>query len=108
MWCMIARRRLAVVLLAAMLGMAGGASPATADQNKNRNSFTGQEEQGGGCMPLKSVIRSVARQYGGRVLDAGLGGNGVYIVRVLTGDGQVLDVAVDCGSGQVLGVRGGG
>jgi uncharacterized membrane protein YkoI len=79
-----------------------------AGQDQDRNSFTGQEEQGGACMPLKRVMRSVARQYGGRVLDAGLGGNGVYIVRVLTADGQVLDVAVDCGSGQVLDVRGGG
>lgn len=105
---MSARRFLMFALFAAMLAMAGGPTPAAADQNQNRNSFTGREEQGGGCMPLKSVMRSVARQYGGRVLDAGLGGNGVYVVRVLTGDGQVLDVAVDCGSGQVLGVRGGG
>jgi uncharacterized membrane protein YkoI len=104
---MSARRLLLFALFAAMLAMAGGAPPAAADQNKNRNSFSGQQEQGGGCMPLKQVIRSVARQYGGRVLDAGLGGNGVYMIRVLTGDGQVLDVAVDCGSGQILGVRGG-
>jgi uncharacterized membrane protein YkoI len=107
MWCMISRRRLVVALLAAMLAAPGMPLPA-AGQNQDRNSFTGQEEQGGGCLPLKGVMRSVARQYGGRVLDAGLGGDGVYVVRVLTGDGQVLDVAVDCGSGQVLGVRGGG
>lgn len=105
---MSARRRLVIALLAAVLAMAGASLPAAADQNKNRNSFTGQEEQGGGCLPLKRVIKSVARQYGGRVLDAGLGGNGVYMIRLLTNDGQVLDVAVDCGSGQVLGVRGGG
>ncbi len=104
---MVARRRLVVALLVAMLAMAGGPWPAAAQSNNDRNSFTGQEEQGGGCMPLKSVIRSVARQYGGRVLDAGQSGDGVYIVRLLTGDGQVLDVAVDC-TGQVLGVRGGG
>jgi uncharacterized membrane protein YkoI len=102
------RRSLLFAAFAAMLAMAGAASPAAADHEKNRNSFTGQEQGGGGCMPLKSVIRSVARQYGGRVLDAGQGSDGVYIVRVLTGDGQVLDVAVDCSNGQVLGVRGGG
>jgi uncharacterized membrane protein YkoI len=106
MWCMIARRRLVAALLAAMLAAPGISLPA-AGQNQDRNSFTGEKEQGGGCLPLKRVMRSVARQYGGRVLDAGLGGDGVYVVRVLTGDGQVLDVAVDCGSGQVLGVRGG-
>lgn len=103
---MIARRRLVIALLAAMLATAGPSLPA-AGQNNNRNSFTGQE-QGSGCMPLKRVIRSVANQYGGRVLDAGLSGNGVYMVRLLTSDGRVLDIAVDCSSGQVLGVRGGG
>jgi uncharacterized membrane protein YkoI len=102
------RRFLLLSLFTALLAMAGGSTPAVADQNKNRNSFTGQEEQGGGCLPLKRVMRSVARQYGGRALDAGFEGHGVYVIRVLTGDGQVLDVAVDCSSGQVLGVRGGG
>ena len=37
------------------------------------------------CLPLKRVIRSVSQQYGGRV----------------------LDVVVDCASGQVMSVRGG-
>jgi uncharacterized membrane protein YkoI len=59
------------------------------------------------CLPLKRVIRSVSQQYGGRVLDAGFGGDGVYVVRLLTSDGRVLDVSVDCASGQILGVRGG-
>jgi len=105
---MIARRRFVTALLVAMLAAAGPSVPEAAAQSKNRNSFTGQEQGGGGCMPLKRVIRSVANQYGGRVLDAGLSGNGVYMVRLLTNDGQVLDIAVDCSSGQVLGVRGGG
>lgn len=104
---MTSRRSLAVALLAAVLAMPGASQPA-AGQDQNRNYFTGQEEQGGGCMPLKRVIRSVSRQYHARVLDAGLGSDGVYLVRLLTNDGQVLDVAVDCGSGQVLDVRGGG
>lgn len=104
---MTSRRSLALVLLAALLAMPAVPQLA-AGQDPNRNYFTGQEEQGGGCMPLKRVIRSVARQYHARVLDAGLGGDGVYLVRLLTSDGQVLDVAVDCGSGQVLDVRGGG
>jgi uncharacterized membrane protein YkoI len=103
---MAVRRRLVLALLA-LLATAVLPPPAAADNHKNRNSFRGQEERGGGCLPLKRVMRSVARQYGGRPLDAGISGDGVYIVRILTGDGQVLDVAVDCG-GQVLGVRGGG
>jgi uncharacterized membrane protein YkoI len=101
-------RRTFVSVLLAMLVMAAASPPAAADNHENRNYFTGPDEPGGGCMPLKRVIRSVSRQYDARVLDAGLGGDGVYLVRLLTGDGQVLDVAVDCGSGQVLDVRGGG
>jgi uncharacterized membrane protein YkoI len=59
------------------------------------------------CLPLKRVMRSVAQQFNARVLDAGSGGNGVYVIRLLTNDGRVLDVTVDCATGQVLGVRGG-
>jgi uncharacterized membrane protein YkoI len=58
------------------------------------------------CLPLKRVMRSVSQQYGARVLDAGSGGEGVYVIRLLTNDGRVLDVVVDCATGQVLGVRG--
>jgi uncharacterized membrane protein YkoI len=29
------------------------------------------------------------------------------VIRLLTNDGRVLDVTVDCATGQVLGVRGG-
>jgi uncharacterized membrane protein YkoI len=59
------------------------------------------------CLPLKRVMRSVAQQFNARVLDAGSGGNGVYVIKLLTNDGRVLDVTVDCATGQVLGVRGG-
>jgi uncharacterized membrane protein YkoI len=59
------------------------------------------------CLPLKRVMRSVAQQFNARVLDAGSGGTGVYVIRLLTNDGRVLDVTVDCATGQVLGVRGG-
>ena len=60
------------------------------------------------CLPLKRVMRSVAQQFNARVLDAGSGGNGVYVIRLLTNDGRVLDTAVDCASGQIMGVQGGG
>jgi len=49
----------------------------------------------------------VAAQFNARVLDAGSGGNGVYVIRLLTNDGRVLDVTVDCATGEVLGVHGG-
>jgi uncharacterized membrane protein YkoI len=56
---------------------------------------------------LKRVIQSVSQQNGGRVLDAGFSSDGVYVIRLLTNDGRVLDVAVDCASGQTMCVRGG-
>lgn len=66
---------------------------------------------GDACMPLKRVIRAVQSQYGGRVLAADLfdsGNGGVYRIKLLTSDGQVLDITADCASGQILDVQGGG
>ncbi len=94
---MKSRRRIVFGLLG-LLALACAPLPAAADKNKPGK---------GGCLPLKRVIRSVSQQYGGRVLDAGFGGDGVYVIRLLTSDGRVLDVAVDCASGQIMGVRGG-
>ena len=100
---MKSRRRIVFGLLG-LLALACAPLPAVADNKKNQ----GQAGDSGGCLPLKRVIRSVSQQYGGRVLDAGFGGNGVYVIRLLTNDGRVLDVAVDCASGQIMGVQGGG
>ena len=83
-------RRSIVFGLVGLLALAGAPLPAAAS-----------------CLPLKRVMRSVAQQFNARVLDAGSGGNGVYVIRLLTSDGRVLDVTVDCATGQVLGVRGG-
>lgn len=91
---MIARRSLLAVLALTLLSV-----PALADEKQ------------GGCVPLKRVIKAVQRQYGGRVLAADLfdsGNGGVYRIRLLTSDGQVLDIAADCASGQILDVQGGG
>jgi uncharacterized membrane protein YkoI len=52
----------------------------------------------------------VRKQYKGEVLDAqllDLGGAWIYRVRVLTKDGQVLDIGVDGQSGQIIDVQGG-
>ena len=97
-------RRHLLFALAGLLAVAALPDPAFADKKKKNQ--TG--DQSGGCMPLKRVIRSVQHQYGGRVLDAGQGGGGVYWVRLLTGDGRVIDVSADCASGQVIDVQGGG
>lgn len=98
---MKSRRRIVFGLLG-LLALACAPLPAAADKKKPV-----QGGDSGGCLPLKRVIRSVSQQYGGRVLDAGFGGNGVYVIRLLTNDGRVLDIAVDCASGQIMGVQGG-
>ena len=99
---MKSRRRMVFGLLG-LLALACAPLPAAADKKSQ-----GQGGDSGDCLPLKRVIRSVSQQYGGRVLDAGFGGNGVYVIRLLTNDGRVLDIAVDCASGQIMGVQGGG
>ena len=96
---MKSRRRIVLGLLG-LLALACAPLPAAADKKKPV-----QGGDSGECLPLKRVIRSVSQQYGGRVLDAGFGGNGIYVIRLLTADGRVLDVTVDCASGQVMGVR---
>lgn len=99
-------RRQVVFALAGLLALACAPLPAVA-QKKNR-AQGGQGDEAGGCMPLKRVIRSVSRQYGGRVLDAGQSGGGVYWIRLLTNDGRVIDISADCASGQIIDVQGGG
>jgi uncharacterized membrane protein YkoI len=96
---MKSRRRIVLGLLG-LLALACAPLPAAADKKKPV-----QGGDSGECLPLKRIIRSVSQQYGGRVLDAGFGGNGIYVIRLLTADGRVLDVTVDCASGQVIGVR---
>jgi uncharacterized membrane protein YkoI len=96
---MKSRRRIVLGLLG-LLALACAPLPAAADKKKPV-----QGGDSGECLPLKRIIRSVSQQYGGRVLDAGFGGNGIYVIRLLTADGRVLDVTVDCASGQVMGVR---
>ena len=99
---MKSRRRIVFGLLG-LLALACAPLPAAADKKKNQG-----QGGDGGCLPLKRVIRSVSQRYGGRVLDAGFGGNGVYVIRLLTNDGRVHDVVVDCASGQIIGEQGGG
>jgi len=92
---MIARRSFIAALALTLVTL-----PALADNH-----------QGAGCLPLKRVIKAVRSQFGGRVLAADLfdsGGGGVYRIKLLTADGQVLNIDADCASGQILDVQGGG
>lgn len=61
--------------------------------------------RGGRLVPLEQVIRNIARQTPGRLLDAGLEGGGerpVYRVRWQTNDGRRIDYIVDARSGQII------
>lgn len=97
-------RRSILVALIGSLVLTLPALPVTADNKKNRGQ---PADDGGGCLPLKRVIKSVQRQYSGRVLDAGQSGSGVYWIRLLTNDGRVVDISADCASGQIIDVQGG-
>ena len=100
------RHRLAGILGVAALLLAGTPAWPDSDQDRARTAVESGEVQ-----PLKSILRSVRRQYDGQVLDADLsdrGGTWMYRVRVLTKDGRVLDIDIDGRSGQVVAVQGGG
>ena len=105
---MCRRLRLLFCLLLLLLGAAPLAPTAVmADNDQDR---AREAVQSGQVRPLNQILKSVRKQYKGEVLDAQLydfGGQWVYQVRLLTKDGQVLDIAVDGRSGQIIGVQGG-
>jgi uncharacterized membrane protein YkoI len=83
------------------------AAPARADSDQDR---AREAVQSGQVKPLNQILKAVRKQYKGEVLDAqllDLGGTWIYRVRILTRDGQVLDVGVDGQSGQIIDVQGG-
>ena len=99
------RLGLCLMLLLAAAPFAPGPALADNDQDRARAAV-----QSGEVRPLNQILKSVRKQYKGQVLDAQLldfGGQWVYRVRLLTKDGQVLDIAVDGQSGQIIGVQGG-
>lgn len=102
------RRRflsLGLPCLAAALLLAAAPAVADSDQDRARAAV-----QSGQVKPLAQILEAVRKQYKGRVLDAqllDLGGAWIYRVRLLTKEGQVLDVGVDGQSGQIVGVQGG-
>ena len=79
------------------------AQPAWADSQQDR---AREAVESGRVKPLKAILKAVRKQVDGRVLDAELleyGGVWIYRLRVLTKDGQVLDIGVDGQSGRILG-----
>lgn len=58
--------------------------------------------------PLGSVLRTIARRFPGRALDAQLSrsdGDAVYRIKWLGDDGRVRDITVDARTGRILQVR---
>ncbi|MGH6879859.1 PepSY domain-containing protein [Hypericibacter sp.] len=84
------------------------AAPAFADSDQDRARAA---VESGEVKPLGAILKTVRQKYKGQVLDTqllDLGGHWVYRVRLLTQDGQALDIGVDGKSGQIIDVQGGG
>ncbi len=98
-----------IVMLALALSLSlPAAAPVRADSDQDR---ARDAVESGKVKPLNVILKSVRRQYKGQVLDAqllDLGDAWIYRVRMLTNDGQVLDLGVDGQSGRIVDVRGGG
>jgi uncharacterized membrane protein YkoI len=65
----------------------------------------------GRVLPLGQVLARVQQRVPGRLLDANLverGGRPVYIIKMITNDGNVAIVSADAVNGNILGVRQGG
>jgi hypothetical protein len=76
------------------------------DQNQAR-----QAVKEGRALPLGQVLAKVQKQVAGHLLDADLveeGVRSIYIIKLMTRDGNVAIVSADAASGQILGVKRGG
>lgn len=65
----------------------------------------------GRVLPLGQVLARVQQKVPGRLLDANLverGGRTIYLIKMMTKDGNVAIVTADAASGKILNVRQGG
>jgi uncharacterized membrane protein YkoI len=95
------RQLFALVLALSWLGF--DAAAVAADHDRARGAV-----QSGQVRPLGEVLSNVRRNYSGRMLDARLvqgGGRPVYVIKLLTPTGRVLEVTADAPTGRVLGAR---
>lgn len=73
------------------------------DQDRARDAY-----RSGDVLPLSQILRSVRRQYPGKLLDANLarrGGGYVYVIKLLDDANRVRLIQVDAQSGRVLSAR---
>ena len=106
-------RRTIFIAVVFALGMAGLSAPASAQGWGN--SFSAGEarnaSENGSIKPLRDVIQSLKRQFGGSYLNAELfsreGGGADYHIDWITDDGRKLRLIVDAESGRVTSSTGG-
>lgn len=64
-----------------------------------------RQEQQQREVPLGSIVRDIARQYGGRQLDSSRRGN-TWVIGWITQDGRRLTIEADASTGRILSTRG--
>jgi uncharacterized membrane protein YkoI len=93
------------LLLALLVGLTAAPACAESAQERARAAV-----EAGEIRSLQDILERVRRQFDGRVLDAELDESGrdrwVYQIKILTGDGEVLALAVDARTAEVLRVKG--
>ncbi len=102
--------RLFLAMLILLTSLAAG-HPAEA-KTKNEQQRAREAVESGEVIPLNKIVRKLKRRGDGRLLDAELQevgpGRWIYNLKVLDENGNVADVIVDGGSGEILDWRGGG
>jgi uncharacterized membrane protein YkoI len=118
---------LALLALAAVMAAGGGEAASAASWDRDIGGGIGRPIQKTGSrsdqdhareavregriLPLGKVLAGVQQQYPGRLLDADLvdsGGRPIYLIKLMTRDGNVAIVTADAATGRILGYRQGG
>ncbi len=101
-------RALALLIAAALAGPAALAGDDRGSRAKSDHEQARAAVQAGQVMPLSKVLEQLQRTHPGQVLELELerdDGRWVYEVRLLQPDGQLLKIALDAGTAQVLAVK---
>jgi uncharacterized membrane protein YkoI len=99
------RLPIAIALLAAAAPFLS--TPSQADGRKDDAERALRESRAGEIMPFARLAQIVLERYPGRVVEADLDeddGRMIYEIRILQGNGRVLEVEVDAATGRILDV----
>jgi len=120
------RTYFASLTLAAMMALGGGAAHAASFDLElvsgigrlvEKTSSSSDQDQArqavreGRILPLSQVLPRVQQRVPGRLLDANLverGGRSIYLIKMMTNNGNVAIVSADATNGNILNVRQGG